>query len=424
MEAEIAGWVAVAARFVHVVAAIMWIGNSLLFTWMELNLLPPPKRADGSPKDDQLLGTLDMLHGGGVFHLQKRVLDPKAIPVPLHWFMWQSYTTWISGVVLLVVVFYLNGGTALLDATKSTLPGSGAIALSAGGIVVGWLVYDALWRSPLKEFPRVAIGISFALLIGAAWFFDQFFNGRAVYLQIGAMMGSFMSANVFFHIIANQKKFMASLESGAGHDPKYGKAAKTRSLHNHYMTFPVLFLMLSAHFPQVTSADWSIPILAVLVATLMWGKHMMNTRGHNPNWLVSMLGALVLAGMAIGWLLVLPADAPPPPAGELKKTGAAAVQIDPLAKAGERLFISQTCATCHQAGSSQLGPALNGLYGSTVLLADGTRVKADESYLRESILQPQAKIVKGYPAAMPAFAHLKPEQVDELVAYIKSLKQP
>jgi len=421
MEAEIAGWLAVAARFVHVVAAIMWIGNSLLFTWMELNLLPPPKKADGTPKDGQLLGYLDMLHGGGVFHLQKRVLDPKAIPVPLHWFMWQSYTTWISGVVLLVAVFYINGGTALLDANKTALPGSGAIALSIGGLVFGWCIYDALWRSPLGQFPRAALGVSFALLIGAAWFFDQFFNGRAVYLQIGAMMGSFMSANVFFHIIRNQKKFMASLESGAAHDPKYGKAAKTRSLHNHYMTFPVLFLMLSAHFPQVTSAEWSVPILAVVVATLMWGKHMMNTRGHNPNWLVSMLGALVLAGIAIGWMLVLPGDAEPAPARLQGKTGEAAVAVDPLARAGAKLFISQTCATCHQAGSSQLGPSLNGLYGTTVLLADGTRTQANDSYLRESILQPQAKLVKGYPAAMPSFAHLEPGQVDELVAYIKSL---
>jgi len=423
MESEIAGWVSVAARFVHVLAAIMWIGNSLLFTWMEINLLPPKTNGAGEGKENPVLGYLDMLHGGGVFHLEKRVLDPKAIPVPLHWFMWQSYTTWISGVVLLVSVFYIHGGTALLDATKSSIGGGMAIAMSIGGIVAGWLVYDSLWRSKLKNHPMVAIPVSLLLLFGAAWFFNQFFNGRTVYLQIGAMMGTFMSANVYHHIIRNQKKYMASLESGQPHNPDYGKAAKTRSLHNHYMTYPVLFTMLSAHFPQLTSAAWNVPILAVLVVTLMYGKFLLNSRNHNPNWLVSLFGSLALAGILITVMILWPEDRVPV---HVKTTPSGAVVaepvIDPAARAGSKLFISQTCATCHQGGSSQLGPSLNGIYGNPVILADGTRVVADEAYLRTSISNPQEQIVKGYPAAMPSYSHLKPEQIDQLVAYIKSLK--
>jgi uncharacterized membrane protein len=423
MESEIAGWISVAARFVHVLAAIMWIGNSLLFTWMEINLLPPKSNEAGEGKENPVLGYLDMLHGGGVFHLQKRILDPKAIPVPLHWFMWQSYTTWISGAVLMVSVFYIHGGTALLDATKSSITGGVAIAMSVGGIVVGWLIYDSLWRSKLKNLPLVAIPTSLVLLLGAAWFFDQFFNGRTVYLQIGAMMGTFMSANVFFHIIRNQKKYMASIESGHPHNPDYGKAAKTRSLHNHYMTYPVLFTMLSAHFPQLTSATWSVPILAVLVVTLMYGKFLLNSRNQNPNWLVSLFGSLILAGIVIAVMIAWPEDRVPMPV-KTASSGAAVTEsvIDPSVKAGAKLFISQTCATCHQGGSSQLGPSLNGIYNKTVILADNTRVVANEAYLRSSILNPQEQIVKGYPAAMPSFAHLQPEQVDQLVAYIKSLK--
>lgn len=423
MESEIAGWVSVAARFVHVLAAIMWIGNSLLFTWMEINLLPPKSNESGEGKENPVLGYLDMLHGGGVFHLQKRILDPKAIPVPLHWFMWQSYTTWISGAVLLVSVFYIHGGTALLDATKTGIPGGAAIAMSVGGILLGWLVYDSLWRSKLKNHPAVAIPVSLLLIVAAAWFFNQFFNGRAAYLQIGAMMGSFMSANVFFHIIGNQKKYMAALEAGLPHDPEYGKAAKTRSLHNHFMTYPVLFLMLSAHFPQVTSAAWNIPILAVILLTLMYGKFLLNSRNRNPNWLVSLFGSLILAGILIAVMIAWPEDriATPPRSA----SGGKAVEeivIDPNVQAGAKLFVSQTCATCHQGGSSQLGPSLNGIYGSTVILADGSRVVANEAYLRSSILQPQSQIVQGYPAAMPSFAYLEPEQVDQLVAYLKSLK--
>ncbi len=252
MESEIAGWLSVVFRFVHVLAAIMWIGNSLLFTWMELNLITP--KPDDSEEKKDLLGHLDMLHGGGVFHLQKKVINPQAIPVPLHWFMWQSYTTWISGILLLISVFYIHGGAALVDTTKTDLTGWRAIALSAGAIIGWWLVYDTLWKTKLKDMPKVAIPLTFALLIASACFLSNYFNGKALFLQIGAMMASAMTSNVFFHIIQNQKKFMKSLLAGLPHDMKYGKQAKTRSMHNHYMTFPVLFLMLSGHFPQLWSA--------------------------------------------------------------------------------------------------------------------------------------------------------------------------
>lgn len=219
MESEIAGWLSVVFRFVHVLAAIMWIGNSILFTWMELNLIAPkPDEA----KDK--LGHLDMLHGGGVFHLEKRVIDPAAIPVPLHWFMWQSYTTWISGVLILVSVFYLHGGSSLLNPGSMELQGWKAITLSAGGILTWWLVYDAVWCSKLKERPLIAVPLTLLLVLAAAAFFDRYFNGRAVYLQVGAMMGSAMSANVFFHIIRNQKQFMRSLLAGLPHDLKYASS--------------------------------------------------------------------------------------------------------------------------------------------------------------------------------------------------------
>lgn len=409
MESEIAGWISVVFRFVHVLAAIMWIGNSLLFTWMELNLIPPPKNEDeDEATPNSLLGHLDMLHGGGVFHLQKRIIDPKAIPIPLHWFMWQSYTTWITGTVLLISVFYANGGTALLDSTRSDLSGAAAIALSAGGIIGGWLLYDTIWRSRLKENRAVAIPLTLILILGAAYFYGQHFNGRAVYLQIGAMMGSFMSANVFFHIIRNQKKFMASLNAGLPHDPNYGKQAKLRSMHNHYMTFPVLFMMLSAHFPQLTSADRNVPILAVILLGLMIVKHLMNSRYHFRHWLVMIFGTFATACVLIGLLLTSPVSA-----GAATATGA---------DAGAKLFVSQGCAACHQAGSSQLAPNLQGIFGSSQILADGTTVTADENYLRTSITQPQIQIVKGYPPAMPPFSHLTSAQLDQLIAYLVALK--
>ncbi|MCE9619594.1 MAG: urate hydroxylase PuuD [Planctomycetes bacterium] len=403
MESEVAGWLSVIFRFVHVLASIMWIGNSLLFTWMELNLVAP-KSGEPNP-DKDLLGHLDMLHGGGVFHLQKRVMNPGAIPSPLHWFKWQSYTTWITGTLLLLSVFYINGGTPLLDATKSDLSGWAAIGLSAGGIVGWWLVYDLIWRSKLKEVPALAILLSFALLMSATVFFNQYFNGRAVFLQVGVMLGSAMTANVFFHIMRNQRKFMEALRAGQPHDLKYGKAAKTRSMHNHYMTFPVLFMMLSAHFPQLISADWLSPILGVVIVALMLVKFLMNSRYVFSGWLVGILAVFLIACGLIKVLLIMPASS-------------SDAGLTPEQK-GAKLFVAQGCAACHQAGSAQLAPNLNKICNSTVLLADGGQVVADEAYLRESIERPQAKIVRGFPPTMPPVSLTK-EQLDSLIAYLKT----
>jgi uncharacterized membrane protein len=395
-------------RFVHVLAAIMWIGNSLLFTWMELSLVRPRKGRD----PDDLLGTLDMLHGGGVFHLEKRVLHPGAIPERLHWFKWQSYTTWLTGFALLAAVFYAGQGGALLDTSKSSLPGNAAILLSLAGLAGGWLIYNALWNSALKNHPLCGVTISLAGLIAAAAFYNQFFNGRAVYLQIGAMMGTLMSANVFFHIMTNQRRFMAALRAGKPHDLELGKQAKRRSLHNHYLTFPVLFLMLSAHFPQLYGADWNVAALAVIVTALMLVKHLMNTRHHDVNWLPA-LGCTVFS--AIGILSVILTL---PPAIQAAGWG----RPPAPAEAGRRLFVSQGCAACHMEGSSQIAPSLAGLHGHEQILESGESVMVDDGFIRTAILDPQKQVARGFAPAMPSFrGRLTDAELDELVSYIRSL---
>lgn len=405
MESEIAGWLSIIFRFVHVLAAIMWIGNSILFTWMELNLIAPKPDDDRSDKD--LLGHLDMLHGGGVFHLEKRLLKPDAIPVPLHWFKWQSYTTWITGILLMASAFYIHGAAALVDATKTSLTGWSAIGLSVGGMLGWWVIYDTIWKTNLKERPRIAVPLTFGLILSAAWFFSHYFNGRAVFLQVGVMMGTAMSANVYFHIIRNQKKFMASLAAGLPHDIKYGKQAKLRSMHNHYMTFPVLFMMLSGHFAQLTSATQNIPILGVIILALMMIKYLMNSRYYFRHWLTAIFGTFLLATGAIAALLAVPA-----------KTSAG---VSNDVAEGQKLFINQGCAACHQMGAAQIAPDLQGIFNSTQILTNDTKVIADEKYLLDSIRQPQLQIVKGYAAAMPAYSHLSENELFKLVAYLKSL---
>jgi uncharacterized membrane protein len=259
----------------------------------------------------------------------------------------------------------------------------------------------------LKERRAIAIPLSLALILTAAWLFNQCFNGRAVFLQIGAMMATLMTANVFIHIIQNQKKFMVALKAGLPHDLKYGKQAKLRSMHNHYMTFPVLFLMLSGHFPQLTSAAQSVSILAVLIVSLMAIKFWMNSRYQFKHWLKALFATFIAAVGLIALLLNLP--------------GQSAPGLSSAAAEGSKLFLNQGCAACHQTGSALLAPQLSGIFNSLQPLADGSQIKADEAYLRESISLSQAKIVKGYPAAMPAYTHLSAEQLDQLIAYLKTL---
>jgi uncharacterized membrane protein len=226
------------------------------------------------------------------------------------------------------------------------------------------------------------------------------------------MLGSSMSANVFLHIIHNQKKFMKSLLAGLPHDLKYGKQAKTRSLHNHYMTFPVLFLMLSAHFPQLTSAPRNVAILGVVIVCLVAVKYLMNSRYYFRPWLICIFGTFITACVAIGLLI----SNPPKPATTTS------APVDPAIAEGEKLFLSQGCAACHQVGAAQIAPNLQGLFGSTQILADESKILADEAYIRRSIKEPMAEIVKGYPPAMPPFAHLPEKHIDALIAYLKSLK--
>lgn len=408
MNSDLLATLGILLRFVHVLAAIMWIGNSLLFTWMELSLVPPRKGRD----PDDLQGTLDMLHGGGVFHLEKRLLHPQAIPEHLHWFKWQSYTTWLTGFSLLAALFYAGGGNTLLDASKTALPQGAAILLSLGGILGGWLLYNSLWNSPVNTRPGWGIAISLGGLMAAAAFYNQIFNGRAVYLQIGAMMGTAMSANVLFHIMTNQRRFMAALREGKPHDLDLGRQAKRRSLHNHYLTFPVLFLMLSAHFPQLCGAEWNVPALGVIIATLMLVKYLMNARHHYANWLPA-LGCTVISALGVVSVLITLPSA-------LHAAGWSGPAM-PVQK-GRQLFVSLGCATCHMDGSSQIAPALAGIYGRPQALESGETALVDDEFLKTAILEPQRQIARGFAPAMPSFKdRISDPQLSDLLAYLRSI---
>ncbi len=408
METGIIEFLNILFRFTHIVAAIMWIGNSLLFTWIEINLVQDESRPD-------TLGSMNMLHGGGVFFLEKRVLRPESLPSFMHRFLWQSYTTWISGFVLLVSVFYTRADTLLLDPSQTGMTGAMAVAVSVLSLAGGWVAYDRFWRSLAKNYPRAGILVCFVALLAYGAWLDTLFNGRAVYLQMGAMMGTMMSANVFFHIIPSQKEMMGALAEGREHDLALGKQAKLRSLHNHYMTFPVIFLMLSAHFPHTYGSPNNIAIAGVIMAGLVVIKHCMNLYRSFRYWKESIAGTLLIGSLLVYLLIVVP-----PPSG-----AAARPELTGEALSGRQVFAEMGCIACHLDQPTGIAPSLHRLYGTQRELADGSIVVADESYLRESILQSHARVAAGYAPTMPVYETvLTEEKVAQLVAYIREIGLP
>lgn len=409
MSPDIIEFFNVVLRFTHVLAAIMWIGNSLLFTWMEINLIKDPNNKNS-------LGYMNMLHAGGVFFLEKRVIDPQAIPDKLHRFMWQSYTTWISGFLLLVFTFYTRPGTLLLDPSKSDMSGWLATLISVLSIFLFWVIYDLCWKSSLKHRPVTAIAILSIAFLGYAFWIDTFFNSRFVLLQLGAMLGTTMSANVFFVIIPNQRKMMAALLEGKPHDLELGHQAKLRSLTNHYVTFPVLFLMLSAHFPIIYGNPYDIVIMTIICVGLVVIKHMMNIYNRYDDWLNVSIATFVACSFFVGVLMYISK------LGDERHTPVATETTDGTTLNGETLFSSKGCVACHQPVDSSIAPSVHRIYNQPRKLTTGESVIADEAYLRESILDANAKITQGYSAAMPGFkGALTDEEVQTLVDYIKGL---
>lgn len=290
METHVVEWLGLLARWVHIIAAIMWIGNSMLYNWMERNLRP------GKIEDPNKFGELWMLHGGGFFKLEKFRAHADTLPDQLFWFKWQSYTTWLSGFLLLILVYFQSRGAFLLNPLRPEITYPIGVSIALGFLVIGWIVYDSLWRIPVKY--GIKLVISLILLGFATWYATILFSGRGAYLMIGAMLATFMSGNVFFHIIPSQKKMMAALESGGEQDMTLAYHAKQRSIQNNYMTFPVILAMMSNHFGMLYGHpyNWAILLILMLMSSLI--RHFMNIRFTWKPWFAAstatMAGAAVL----------------------------------------------------------------------------------------------------------------------------------
>lgn len=333
-------WLSAMVRWLHVVAGIAWIGSSFYFIHLDLSLRP---RADLPPGAH---GEAWQVHGGGFYRMVKFLVAPQRMPDELTWFKWEAYTTWLSGFALLVLVYYLGAELYLVDREAMDLSPGGAAAVSFLGLALGWIAYEALCRSPLGRNETLLSLVGYVFLVALAWGFTHVFTGRGAFVQLGALVGTAMVANVFVVIIPNQKKTVAALLAGRAPDPAWGAEAKQRSVHNNYLTLPVVFLMIANHYPLLyaTRFNWLIVAIVLLLGPLI--RHFFNSRhaGRGSPWWT---WAVAAAGMAlIAWLSAAG------PRTALGQAPAGAVRFAQV----EEIVVSR-CSMCHGAAPGWPGIA-------------------------------------------------------------------
>jgi uncharacterized membrane protein len=356
----VAGWLDLIFRWFHVIAAIVWIGTSFYFVALDQHLHEPREDKD---RERGVAGESWEIHGGGFYRIEKFRVAPPQLPRPLHWYKWEAYWTWLTGFALVVILYYLQAGTNLIDPSVADLDTWEAVLISIGGLAVAWLVYDALCRTiGRRSEPLLALCVT-GLVILAAWGAGELFAPRAAYLQIGAMLGTIMAANVFFVIIPAHRELVQAKEEGREPDPDANRRGKQRSVHNNYLTLPVLFTMLAGHFPFTYGHDHAWAILVCLMVIGAWIRFYFNNRHAGRTlWWVPLTAAGGIAAVAV-W--IRPPDAAP------ADTGAAVsyAQVEPI--------VQQRCVPCHSTS-----PTLTSAPPRGIVLETAAQVQAQSALIK------------------------------------------
>ena len=332
-------WLSFGVRWVHVITAIAWIGSSFYFVALDLGLRRTPGLPAGASGEEW------QVHGGGFYHVQKYMVAPPGMPEHLTWFKWEAYSTWLSGFALLAVVYYAGADLFLIDRNVLDVSPIVAILISVASIGLGWVIYDLLCRSPLGRSDTALMLVLYGVLVAISWGYTQLFTGRAALLHLGAFTATIMSANVFLLIIPNQKIVVADLIAGRQPDPSLGRQAKQRSLHNNYLTLPVLFLMLTNHYPLAfaTRFNWAIASIVFIIGVLI--RHFFNTRHAgkgSPHWTLAAAAVLFIVVM---WL----STAPKILGGESRTDAAGTALLASVHFPSVRDTVLGRCAMCHAA---------------------------------------------------------------------------
>ena len=334
MEAYALDWVQLVIRWVHLITGIAWIGASFYFVFLDNSLLPPKRKEDA---DAGVSGELWAIHGGGFYHAQKFRVAPATLPDPLHWFKWEAYWTWMSGFALFVVMYYAHAELYMIDRSVADLAPWQAIAISVGLLVAGWVFYDQLCKRAGLERERMVAITMIVFLALVAWGVSHLFSGRAMYLQVGAMMGTIMAWNVYFVIMPSQRKLVEAKEKGVAPDPVYGLRGKQRSVHNNYFTLPVLFIMISNHYPMTFGHKYAWLVLIAVLLIAAYVRHFFNLRHKGRTvWAIPVTAALATLALAV---VIAPG-----------KPKAAPFTFTDVQK-----IVAERCATCHAAKPTQAG---------------------------------------------------------------------
>jgi uncharacterized membrane protein len=336
LDPQISEWVSQLLRWMHVITAVAWIGSSFYFIHLDLSL----KKREGLAAG--VGGEAWQVHGGGFYNMRKYLVAPPELPKELTWFKWESYSTWITGFFLLVWVYYLNADLYTIDPAVRALQPWQAAAIGIGGLAIGWLVYDGLCRSALGKIDVLLGAVLFLYILAAAYAFTLLFNGRAAFLHTGAMIATWMTASVFFIIIPNQKKVVDTLLAGGTPDPALGRQAKQRSLHNNFLTLPVIFLMLSNHYPLAWSSRYSVAIIGLIVVAGAVIRHFFNSRHADkgsPWWTWGVSAAAVAVAIYLS-IIGKPGNAT---LAELPATALPAAFDEAV------LAVQSRCSMCHAA---------------------------------------------------------------------------
>ncbi len=342
-------WLEFAVRWLHVITGIAWIGASFYFIALDLGLHRDRNLASGADGEEW------QVHGGGFYHVQKYLVAPDRMPDDLIWFKWESYWTWLSGFALLVLVYYLGGELFLIDPNVLDIPVWQGAAISMASLAFGWVAYNTLCKLFVDQNPTVLMVALFGVIVAMAFFYVNVFTGRAALLHLGAFTATIMTANVFFIIMPNQRVVVADLKAGRKPDPKYGKIAKQRSTHNNYLTLPVIFLMLSNHYPLAFASQWNWVIASLVFLMGVTIRHWFNithARKGRPYWTIP---ATIVIFAVIVWLSL-----PPPfayPEEEEAMGPAALLYADAEGFGAVTDIVLANCAMCHA-----LQPGFGNLY--------------------------------------------------------------
>lgn len=363
MIAHVQEWLELAARWFHVVVGAAWIGTSFYFNWLNNNV-----REMETPEDG-VKGDLWSVHGGAFYRVVKYQVAPAQLPKTLHWFKYEAYFTWISGVCLLFLVYYLGADGFLIDNEVAEISKGTAVGIGVGALVGGWIFYDLLCKSPLRQRPLVLGGLGFTVACAAAYGLCQVLSARAAYIHIGAILGTCMAGNVFFVIIPGQRKMVDAMIRGDEPDPEPGRAGSLRSLHNNYLTLPVLFIMVSSHYPMTYGHGWNWAILAGIALVGALVRHWFNLHGlgRMNQWLLP-AAALGFLGLAFVTRPVAVTDTGP--AVSFSK------EIHPI--------IHLRCTPCHAEA-----PTFEGIVGPQggVLLETPAQIKGQAASINKNAVQ-------------------------------------